>query len=295
MSEVKGKRDRSPAFPAIPLGDAVEKLVAFDKMFGRHPAPYDKTGMAWGLKQAGDYVAALRYYGFVEYVGTSQSRQVAITEAGRSLLRVQQDVAKEKLLREAALRPKEIAKFWALWGADRPPDEVCMDELTLRNSFSDRGAPLFLRTYDGTIAYAKLGQGGKIVTDSAVGDGAGVDVSAAEHDDPPPGSAVTKKPPPPHRRVVAIMEGEQIVFTEESQPNQYLKLIASGPIDDGLLEALEDFVKRQRRRINSALHGDRERWQADLAKFEEAGLGNSGPAETIRGWIKEADQILDIL
>jgi hypothetical protein len=167
MSEIKGKRDRSPAFPAIPLGDAVDKLVAFEKKFGRHPAPYNKTGMAWGLKQAGDYVAALRYYGFVEYVGTSDSRQIAITEAGRNLLRVQQETVKERLLREAALRPKEIAKFWALWGADRPPDEVCVDELMLRNSFSERGAPLFLRTYDGTIAYAKLGQDDKIATDSA--------------------------------------------------------------------------------------------------------------------------------
>ena len=71
MSEIKSKRDRSPAFPAIPLGDAVDKLAAFEKKFGRHPAPYDKAGMAWGLKQAGDYVAALRYYGFVEYAGTS--------------------------------------------------------------------------------------------------------------------------------------------------------------------------------------------------------------------------------
>jgi hypothetical protein len=292
MSEIKGKRDRSPAFPAIPLGDAVDKLTAFEKRFGRHPAPYDKAGTAWGLKQAGDYVAALRYYGFVEYVGTPDSRQIAITEAGRNLLRVQQETVKENLLREAALRPKEIAKFWALWGADRPPDDVCIDDLMLRNGFSERGAPLFLRAYDGTIAYAKLGQSGKIVTDSAVGDRVDVDVDEAEHDDPPLASAVPKRPPPPHRGVV-IMEGERIVFTEESQPNQYLKLIASGPIDDGLLEALEDFVKRQRRRVNSALHGDRERWQAELTKFEEAGLGDSGPAETIRGWIREADQILD--
>jgi hypothetical protein len=46
-----------------------------------------------------------------------------------------------------------------------------------------------------------------------------------------------------------VPEGERVVFTEEGQPSQYLKLIASGPIDDELLEALEDFVKRQRRRL----------------------------------------------
>jgi len=91
------------------------------------------------------------------------------------------------------------------------------------------------------------------------------------------------------------MEGERVVFTEEGQPKQYLKLIASGPIDDGLLEALEDFVRRQRRRVNSALHRDRERWQTELAACEEAGLGDSVTADTIRGWLREADQILDNL
>ena len=45
------------------------------------------------------------------------------------------------------------------------------------------------------------------------------------------------------------MAGERIVFTEEGKPSQYPKLIASGDVDDGLLEALEDFVKRQRKRL----------------------------------------------
>lgn len=47
------------------------------------------------------------------------------------------------------------------------------------------------------------------------------------------------------------MDGERIVFTEEGQPSQYLKLIASGDVDDYLLEALEDFVKRQRKRLKA--------------------------------------------
>lgn len=45
------------------------------------------------------------------------------------------------------------------------------------------------------------------------------------------------------------MEAERVVFTEEWQPNQYLKLIASGDFDATLLEALEDFVRRQRKRL----------------------------------------------
>jgi len=47
------------------------------------------------------------------------------------------------------------------------------------------------------------------------------------------------------------MEGERVVFTEESNPQTYVKLIASGAVDDSLLEALEDFVKRQRKRLKA--------------------------------------------
>jgi hypothetical protein len=48
------------------------------------------------------------------------------------------------------------------------------------------------------------------------------------------------------------MASERIAFIQEANPGQYLKLIASGDVDDGLLEALEDFVKRQRKRLSAA-------------------------------------------
>ncbi len=48
------------------------------------------------------------------------------------------------------------------------------------------------------------------------------------------------------------MDGERVAFTEESQPGHYLKLIASGSVDDTMLEALEDYVKRQRKRLQAA-------------------------------------------
>jgi hypothetical protein len=47
------------------------------------------------------------------------------------------------------------------------------------------------------------------------------------------------------------MEGERAVFTEETNPQTYVKLVASGVVDDTLLEALEDYVKRQRKRLKA--------------------------------------------
>ena len=45
------------------------------------------------------------------------------------------------------------------------------------------------------------------------------------------------------------MTGERVVFVEETSPLQYLKLVASGDLDPSLLEALEDYVKRQKKRL----------------------------------------------
>ena len=52
------------------------------------------------------------------------------------------------------------------------------------------------------------------------------------------------------KRKVALMEGERIVCTEETNPQNYLKLIANGAIDEAMLEVLEDYVKRQKRRLS---------------------------------------------
>ena len=45
------------------------------------------------------------------------------------------------------------------------------------------------------------------------------------------------------------MATERIVFAEESNPLQYVKLVASGDVDESLLDAIEDYVKRQKKRL----------------------------------------------
>jgi hypothetical protein len=240
MADIRNKRDRSPAFPQVPLGDAVDRLVAFEKHFGRHSAPLDKAGAAWGLKQCGDILAALRYFGFLEYTGASTGRQVAITDEGRNLLLAQQEATKREIIRRAALRPKEIAKFWPIWGSDRPPDEVCLDDLVLRNGFSARGAPLFLASYDATIAFAGLTTPDKIDADSPADTDAGGGAEPAASEAQPQAS----QPPPfvGHAPVpskgMAIMEGERELTTGLLSKDANFRLIVSGPIGVREIERL---------------------------------------------------------
>jgi hypothetical protein len=113
--------------------------------------------------QADSVLAALRAYGLIEYEGGGEERKAIISNDGRTYLRAQQDTIKEAILRRAALRPRSIDKYWRLWGGDRPADSACIDELTLKDTFSDSGAQTFLKVYDATIAFARLTEADKMV------------------------------------------------------------------------------------------------------------------------------------
>jgi hypothetical protein len=271
----RATRDRSPSFPFIPLKTAVERLEAFEKKFGRHPTPASRAGLAWGLKgkssQGDQTLAALKSFGLVKYDGMGAARHVSLTEEGRNYLRAQQDSVKKEILKICALRPKIIRKFWASWQADRPTDEVALDKLVLDDRFSDAGARTFLKIYDDTISFAGLSASDKI---PELGDEADDDADGTpdgEIDPPPP-----PPPPPPAQAKVKIMEGERVVFTEETNPQTYVKLIASGEVDDILLEALEDYVKRQKKRLVAAYQAGVAQVAASGKKPPQSILGSAG-------------------
>jgi hypothetical protein len=251
----KGTKDRSPSFPFIPLKTAIERLEAFDKKFGRHPVPASKAAIAWDMKekssQGDQTLAALKSYGLIKYDGMGAARHASLTDTGRNYLRAQQESIKKDILKSAALSPKIMRKFWAVWSADRPPDEVALDKLILENGFSEGGARNFLKVYDDTISYAGLSDSDKVDLEQ---EGSDDDEGEAPGETAKP--VIPAKPINPAASVpqgkVKLMDGERIVFTEESNPQNYLKLIASGDVDGTMLEALEDYVKRQKRRLGIA-------------------------------------------
>jgi hypothetical protein len=166
----KGPKERSPAFPFIPLDAALRRLEQFEAYFGRHPAKAELAGLAWGMKggssKSGQTLAALKYFGFVDYTGSGKNRTAQLTEFGRTYLRAQQESVKKDIVRKAALMPRAISQLFREWGTDRPPDPVCLDELVLKRKFTDAAARVFLKVYDQTIAFAGLSDSDKQGTDA---------------------------------------------------------------------------------------------------------------------------------
>jgi hypothetical protein len=166
QATTKAPRDRSPSYPFISLKTAVERLAAFEGKFGRHPTPADKAGLAWGMKekssQAFQTLATLKSFGLVEYQGSGSDRAVSVTTDGRNYLRAQQESIKAEILKRCALKPKAIATYWKKWGADRPIDAICLDELILKAAYTESAAATFLRVYDETVTFASLQNGDTI-------------------------------------------------------------------------------------------------------------------------------------
>jgi hypothetical protein len=249
-NEISGQRDRSPAFPVVSLETAIGKLTEFEVHFKRTPARPEKVGEAWSIKTKA-YVdrisAALRYFGLLEYQGAGKDRSIVVSEEGRKYLRAHQEETKQQVIKAAALRPKQLAKFWDEWGGDRPADAACMDDLIQNHGFSDSGARDFLKVYDATITYAKLSDSDK----ASVGP---VDEIQDEQQETPPMTPHVQpspKPdttPPPLSARANLTAQRQAIF-----PVSDGDVIITFPADlssEGLEELgqyLDVFLKKQRK------------------------------------------------
>jgi hypothetical protein len=201
-NETTAQRDRSPSYPIIPLEAALTRVAEFDAHFKRSAARPEKVGDAWKIKTkayADRMAAALKYFGLLEYQGVGKARHVVVSEEGRKYLRAQQEETKREVAKAAALRPKQIAKFWNQWGVDRPADAACLDELVLKNGFSEAGAREFLKVYDATITYAKLSDSDKasVVEGESEEESEQSGMTLQTHT--PPAGAGTPPPPMPKK------------------------------------------------------------------------------------------------
>jgi hypothetical protein len=231
------QRDRSPAYPNIPLKAAIERLVEFDTHFKRSPARPEKIGDAWGIKGKA-YVdrtaAALRYYGLLEYQGAGKERQIVVSDWGKGYLRSAQEETKRAVIKKAALLPKQMAFFWDQWGTDRPADAACLDELVFKHKFTEQGAADFLKVYDATISYAGLTSSDK--PDQKLGngpEGEEDEADAQDQENPPP-----PPPPPPPGGKVKIMAGERELTTGMLAKEASFRLIVTGNIGVKEIERL---------------------------------------------------------
>ncbi len=253
------KRFRSPPFPFIGLERAIERAEQLHAQDRDHAVPLSAAAKAWGYSSSSSggaqTIAALKQFGLLSDEGSGTARKVRLTKLALRLILDKRPDSAERVhaLREAALTPKIHRELWEKWGANFPSTVTMKTYLTLDRTladqapYSDQAAEELIRLYASAIAFSGLAESDKASSVEETGRGAVGEVALAES-----GSLLKPDPPQtpaPTPREIALEEGERVVFVEEGEPRQYLKVLVSGDLDEILLEALDAYVKRQKRRL----------------------------------------------
>jgi hypothetical protein len=256
---VKRRPDAAQRFPFIPLPRAIERCRELYKLANGHEVPLSAAMKAWAYaeKSSGGLqtVAALKAFGLVEDVGGGDVRKVKLTDTALRIIRDPRDISPDRdaLIREAALKPPLHRDVIEKYDGLPPSDEALKAFLLIDRGLKDEAVPEFIREFMATMTLAKAVESGIIqdmegILDTRAENVAG-DLSRGARASAGPEAIAAGATLHGGGALVATAPGERVVFTEESDPQRYVKLIASGELDESLLDALSDYLKRQRKRL----------------------------------------------
>lgn len=252
-------RLRSPGYPSIPLGHAIDltrKLHNHNRtsVIDREAAVREMgyTGMTG---RSAKLLADLGHFGLVEKAGKGGIR---VTQNAVEILHQHSPEGRRAALKAAASAPELFGQLRQRW-PDVIPSEHALQSYLMRENFASAAIAPAIGSFIETCRL--LQQEGAF---ESHGHAPGADIDSKPLEDEPPADPAPPKPsgagqPPVNplpQGTVKIMEGERVVFVEEGRPSQYLKVVASGELDVGLLEALEDYVKRQKKRLDQKAAND---------------------------------------
>jgi hypothetical protein len=216
---------RGPAYPYVDLRKAVERAqVVADKGGGRQPMPPESFYSLWGIgaksSSARQTLAALNYYGLVDYMGRGKDRRAKLTDLAKQIVFDQQENSAEKAaaIRQAALEPPIFRELFERYGHILPADTVFHTYLMRDKGFTKQGAEAATDNYKSTFEYAALAEPDKKPDEnvSNVGD-SGVEYGGARVGDLidyEAGGAIANPEP---MRVRALSPDQAWVFVEGSE------------------------------------------------------------------------------
>jgi anti-sigma factor RsiW len=193
------KKHRSPAYPAIGLGQAVDRVGILYRADKQHPTSIDVVTKHWekaGMGSAPVAVAALGYFGLLDSEGTGPGRRVHVSDLAMKILELPAS-SQERAdgLKTAALKPGIYGELWQKYDGDLPSDDNLRSELLFERKFNQDAISPFLKAFRETVAFANLEIAGNTPDDE-------LDVAAAQDKEEEMVPAVSR---PASRRSGAIV------------------------------------------------------------------------------------------
>lgn len=158
----KKAKDRSPNYPGIDLGTAIEKARILREKEGKQYAPVEAALHHWGYvpKSSGGLVtlSALKKFGLTDERGKGTNREIKLSDlALRILLDDREDsVERMQAIQEAALNPIIHRKLWEDYGGELPSHQTLLLKLRKDEGFTDNAAEDLIKEFERTIELAKL-------------------------------------------------------------------------------------------------------------------------------------------
>jgi hypothetical protein len=163
--DVKGKRQRSPAYPGINLAQAIKRADEFYQHEKRNPAGFNAAAQHWGYSATSSGVlitaAALKSFGLMtELESGSGGRTFKISELGLRIVADKRPDSSERdaAIRQAALMPKIHAQLWRKYNGSLPSDTELSHRLNWDWQFNENAIPVFIKEFRDTISFAKLSE-----------------------------------------------------------------------------------------------------------------------------------------
>jgi hypothetical protein len=153
---------RSPRYPSIDLGYAVEMAQKFFDHAKRTVAPSQNVATYWGFSDSSSgwrlALAALKQYGLLESVGGKKSGEVKLTDLALKILldTRQSSTERDEAIKQAALNPEIYKEVWLHWGGNVPDEATFRTYLTLHKDFNENSVLGFITDFKKTISFAKL-------------------------------------------------------------------------------------------------------------------------------------------
>lgn len=160
---------RSPNYPGMSLGKAVDRVALVFEKENRHWASVETVAKHLGYKSpntgpATITYAALKKFGLLDEEGSGQARRARVSELAYRVLRAP-EAERRAAVKEAALLPalhKEMQKRFA---DGLPSEENLVWQLEQDLGFTANGAIDFVRKYRETVSFAQLDSSDTVVDD----------------------------------------------------------------------------------------------------------------------------------
>jgi hypothetical protein len=160
---VKITQGRSPAYPYISLGKAVERLqTVVDAGVGRNAYPPETFYKLWdiGSQSSGarGTMAALNHFGLVDYDGRGEVRKVKVSDLGLKIAldKVPGSPERAQALQLAALTPGIHSDLYQRYQHMLPADVVLATYLTRDRGYNASAVDALIDEYKDTLAFAGL-------------------------------------------------------------------------------------------------------------------------------------------